>query len=453
MADREISMASSIKRGDRVALPDFALLHKTQMIGRKQLLEKIKEHGEIYLQDLRNANPNIDSDNKPIPQKIIEAVQLEPERELPDLVYSALDIYKNKAKNALPNIHHNNEYEIPEMNKLIPKGVQNAKNVYDHLTKVKDLGFETMGIALSIAGVYYGFKNGWDQKYLEIPGAIGVIMATSAMTKYKQSTMINSIEAIQIKSTQDISKLHGKLVDENSVQSHTLVQTWLRENEIAENSSQTSTDEYQSSETPVEVSGQSKGAINLEPIPHEQTVPDTQSPRSLCEERRLGDSLWSSKQLPLLNELHREKGSTSGSCFASKYVNDCRERLGSGSAIEENYLEDSRKNQATESNYWIEECHMLDKKRIEGIDANELEFPVYHERPHIIVTCPGGIKVKALIDLGATSSSIGPHTVSIIEENLRLQSSQAKTKIYYLHLWRRYYIQCIRSCNEYTDWG
>jgi hypothetical protein len=76
MADREISMASSIKRGDRVALPDFALLHKTQMIGRKQLLEKIKEHREIYLQDLRNANPNIDSDNKPIPQKIIESALL-----------------------------------------------------------------------------------------------------------------------------------------------------------------------------------------------------------------------------------------------------------------------------------------------------------------------------------------------------------------------------------------
>jgi hypothetical protein len=155
-------------------------------------------------------------------------------------------------------------------------------------------------------------------------------------------------------------------------------------------------------------SGQSNETINLEPIPREHTVPDTQSPRSLCEEGRLGDSLWSSKQLPLLNELHREKGSTSGSCFASKrpkgYVNDCRERLGSGSAIEENYLEDSRENQATESNYWIEECHMLDKKRIEGIDADELEFPVYHERPHIIVTCPRGIKVKALIDLGATSS-------------------------------------------------
>jgi hypothetical protein len=76
------------------------------------------------------------------------------------------DIYKSKTKNAHPNIQNNNEFEIPKMNQLIPKRVQNAKNVYDHLTQVKDLGFKTMGIALSIAGVYYGFKNGWDQKYL-----------------------------------------------------------------------------------------------------------------------------------------------------------------------------------------------------------------------------------------------------------------------------------------------
>jgi hypothetical protein len=431
MADREISMATSIKRGERVAKPNFALLHKTQMIGRKHLLEKIKNDSESYLQQLREANPDLDINQRPKPQKIIESMWVNPDRDLPDLVYSASEMTKDIENNNYKDAQLRPEFELPELHKLIPQGVCNAKIAYEKLLQIKDLGFETMGMAISIAGLYYGIKNGWTPRYLEIPGAIGIIMATSAVAKLNKDNDLKN-ENITKYTKRGETHMLKLLNEENQLNGHTLVDNWLQDMGPTERETRASSTANHRPDPNSELSGLEAGGYNPELYTAGYTTPETQSPNALNLEMTPDDRLWISKQLPLLKESPGDigsvhipgyksgisRGSTLDSSGTTEFI----------SAIEENFIEDCTENQDTGSTYWMEECMFMDKSQTQTIDADELEFPVYHERPHIIVTCPGGVKIKALIDLGATSSSIGPNTVEKIEENMEHKLPRLRQK-------------------------
>jgi hypothetical protein len=361
MADREISMATSIKRGERVAKPNFALLHKTQMIGRKHLLEKIKNDSENYLQQLREANPDLDINHRPKPQKIIESMWVNPDRDLPDLVYSASEMNKVTQGEKYKNTQLRPEFELPELHKLIPQGVSNAKIAYERLLQIKDLGFETMGMAISMAGLYYGVKNGWTSKYLEIPGAIGIIMATSAVAKMNKDNDVKNRDITQYTKSGETQVLK-LLNEENQIDGHTLVDNWLGEEGPTERTTRASSTANHRPDPKSELSGLEGGEYNPEPYTAGYTIPETQSPSALNLEMTPDERLWISKQLPLLKESPGDIGSvhipgyTSGTSNGSTLDNSGTTEF--ISAIEENFIEDCRENQDTGSTYWMEESRM-----------------------------------------------------------------------------------------------